>query len=156
MSVRPRTLRHSPTTRPMSDLKTQPTDASVADFLDSVEPARRRAEATRLVALMGEVSGEPPVMWGDKIVGFGQYHYRYASGHEGDWMRIGFSPQKRHLSLHLMGGTADAHAEILSRLGPHRAGVGCIYISRLDAVDEDVLRELLEASLARLAKAHPA
>lgn len=138
----------------MSGLKTQPTAASVDAFIDALPDARRRDESRRLVALFQDVTGEPPVMWGEKIVGFGAYHYRYASGHEGDWMRAGFAPQKRHLSLYLMGGTADAHAEILSRLGPHRTGSGCVYVTRLDRVDEDVLRELVGASLARLAEAY--
>ena len=135
----------------MSDLSTQPTDSSVSDFIDGLDSERRRAESRRLVEILHDVTGEAPVMWGPKIVGFGQYHYRYDSGREGDWMRLGFAPQKRHIALHLMDGVADAHAEILSRLGPHRAGAGCVYLTRLDRVDEGVLRELLEASLARLA-----
>lgn len=134
----------------MSDLKTQPTAASVDAFIDGLDSERRRDESRRLVAILEDVTGEPPVMWGEKIVGFGSYHYRYASGREGDWMRVGFAPGKRHLSLYLMGGTADAHGEILSRLGPHRTGSGCVYVTRLDAVDEAVLRELVAANLARL------
>ena len=134
----------------MSGPKTQPTDASVEAFIDAL-PERRREESRRLVALFEDATGEPPVMWGEKIVGFGTYHYVYASGREGDWMRLGFAPQARHLSLYFMGGTADAHAEILVRLGPHRTGSGCVYITRLDRVDEGVLRELVEASLVRLA-----
>ena len=135
----------------MSDLKTRPSDASVDAFIDGLESERRRDEARRLVALFGEVTGEPPVLWGGKIVGFGRYHYRYASGREGDWFRIGFSPTARHVALHLMGSTDEAHAEILGRLGPHRAGSGCVYVTRLDRVDEAVLRELAEAALARVA-----
>lgn len=134
----------------MSTLKTQPTGASVSDFIDGLESERRRNESRRLVALFREVTGEEPVVWGDKIIGFGQYSYRYASGQEGDWLRVGFAPQKRHLSLYLMGGTAEAHPEILDRLGPHRASSGCVYVTRLDAIDEGVLRELVEASLERL------
>lgn len=134
----------------MSDLKTQPTPASVEAFIDDLESERRRDESRRLVALMQDVTCEPPAMWGKKIIGFGSYPYRYASGREGDWMRVGFAPGTRQLSLHLMSGTAEAHADILGRLGPHRTGAGCVYLTRLDAVDEDVLRELIEASLARL------
>jgi hypothetical protein len=135
----------------MSDLKTQPTGASVDAFIDGLDSERRRDESRRLVEILRDVTGEGPEMWGEKIVGFGRYHYRYASGREGDWMRIGFAPQTRHLALYCMGGTADAHADILERLGPHRTGSGCVYVTRLDKVDEDVLRELFEASLARLA-----
>lgn len=134
----------------MSANETQPTGASVEAFIDGLEAERRRDESWRLVEILREVTGEEPEMWGEKIVGFGRYHYRYASGREGDWMRLGFSPQKRHVSLYCMGGTADAHADILERLGPHRTGSGCVYVTRLDRVDEGVLRELFEASLARL------
>ena len=130
----------------MAENLTQPTDASVPDFLAAVEPARRRDDALRLATIMAEVTGEAPELWGDKIVGYGRYHYTYASGREGDWMRVGFSPQSRHTSLYLMGCDADARAEMLSRLGPHRAGVGCVYVTRLDAVDEEVLREMIAAS----------
>ena len=133
----------------MSDLKTQPTDASVDAFIDGLEPERRRDESRHLVRLFGEITGEAPRMWGGKIVGFGSYHYRYASGREGDWMRVGFAPSKRHLALHLMGGV-EAHQDLLDRLGPHRAGSGCVYVTRLDRIDEGVLRELVEASLERL------
>ena len=132
----------------MADNKTQPTDASVDDFLDAVEPARRRDDARRLAAILAEETGETPQMWGEKIVGYGRYHYRYASGREGDWMRVGFSPQARHTSLYFMGCGAEARAAMLSRLGPHRSGVGCVYLTRLDAVDEGVLRELVAASYA--------
>lgn len=135
----------------MAALKTQPTDASVDDFIDGLDSDRRHNEARQLAALFREVSGEEPTMWGEKIVGFGQYHYRYDSGQEGDWFRIGFSPQKRHIALHMMGGTAEAHADILDRLGPHRTGSGCVYVTRLERIDLDVLRQLAEASLARLA-----
>ena len=135
----------------MSNLKTQPTDASVDAFIGGLDDERRRDESRRLVALLREVTGEEPTMWGGKTVGFGRYHYRYDSGREGDWFRLGFAPQARRLVLHLMGGTAEAHAEILDRLGPHKTGAGCVYVTRFDRVDEGVLRELFEASLARLA-----
>ena len=134
----------------MSSLKTQPADASVDAFIDGLDE-RRRDESRRLVVLLREVTGEEPTMWGGKTVGFGRYHYRYDSGREGDWFRLGFAPQARRLALHLMAGTAEAHAEILGRLGPHTTGAGCVYVTRLDRVDEGVLRELFEASLARLA-----
>jgi len=130
----------------MAENKTQPTDASVDDFIEAVEPARRRDDARRLAAMMAEVTGEGPEMWGSSIVGYGRYHYRYATGREGDWMRVGFAPQKRHTSLYLMGCNAEQRDEMLARLGPHRSGVGCVYVTRLDAVDEGVLRELIAAS----------
>ena len=137
----------------MAELKTQPSDASVDAFLDGLG-ARRRDEARRLIPLFEAATGAPPVLWGGKIVGFGQVRYRYASGREGDWFRVGFAPQARHLALHLLGGTPDAHADLLARLGPHRAGAGCVYVTRLDRVDEDVLAELLAASVARVRAAY--
>lgn len=130
----------------MSDNKTLPTDASVDAFLEAVEPARRRDDARRLLQVMAEVTGETPVLWGDKIVGFGQYHYRYASGREGDWMRVGFSPQTRHTALYLMDCDAERRDAFLERIGPHRAGAGCVYVTRLDALDEGVLREMIAAT----------
>ena len=138
----------------MSDNQTVPTGASVDAFIGSLPDERRRDESRRLVEILREESGCEPEMWGARIVGFGRYHYRYASGREGDWMRVGFSPQARHLALHLMGGAADAHADILDRLGPHRTGSGCVYVTRLARVDEGVLRELVRANLARLAEAY--
>jgi hypothetical protein len=132
----------------MAENKTLPTDASVDAFLDAVTPARRRDDARRVAEIMAEVTGETPVLWGTSIVGYGQYHYRYASGRESDWMRVGFSPQKRHTSLYLMGCDAEQRDAMLARLGPHRSGVGCVYVTRLDAVDEGVLREMIAASYA--------
>ena len=110
----------------MAENKTQPTDASVDDFLDAVEPARRRDDARRIAAIMAEVTGEAPEMWGAQIVGYGRYHYTYASGREGDWMRVGFAPQTRHTSLYLMVCNQAERDEMLARLGPHRSGVGCV------------------------------
>ena len=133
----------------MAALKTRPTDASVDDFIASVEPERRRDESRRLVEIMREVTGEEPVMWGTSIVGFGDYHYRYASGREGDWFVAGFSPRKRALSVYLMAGV-ERHQDLLDRLGPHTHGSGCLYLRRLDAVDENVLRELIVESVAFL------
>ena len=130
----------------MAENKTQPTSEGVDAFLAGVTPPRRRAQAEALKAIFDDVTGWQACMWGPSIVGYGRYHYTYASGREGDWMRVGFSPQKRHTSLYLMGCDADARAEMLSRLGPHRAGVGCVYVTRLDAVDEEVLREMIAAS----------
>ncbi|WP_412069662.1 DUF1801 domain-containing protein [Rubrivirga sp. IMCC43871] len=132
----------------MAENKTQPTDASVDAFLDAVEPERRRDDARRIAEIMAEVTGEAPEMWGEQIVGYGRYHYTYASGREGDWMRVGFAPQKRHTSLYLMGCNQAERDAFLARLGPHRSGVGCVYVTRLDAVDEGVLREMIAASYA--------
>ena len=132
----------------MAENKTQPTSQPVAEFLAAVEPQRRRDEGLRLAQLMGEVTGEPGVMWGSSIVGFGEMRYRYASGREGDWMKVGFSPRKAQLSLY---GLKDHHASepMLAQLGPHTTGAGCIYIKRLDEIDENVLRALVSQAYQR-------
>lgn len=132
----------------MAQSSTRPTDASVTDFLAAVEPQRRRDEGHALAALMADVTGDEPVMWGPTIVGFGQYHYRYASGREGDWMKVGFSPRKAQLSLYGLQDDPSAPA-LLDRLGPHTAGAGCVYIRRLDAIDHAVLRELVRLAHGR-------
>jgi Domain of unknown function (DU1801) len=126
---------------------TGPTGADVDSFLDSVEDERRREDARSLCALMQEVTGEPPVMWGSSIVGFGRYHYRYESGHEGDSALAGFAPRKQHLVVYLIGDFEDRHKAIMARLGPAKTGKGCLYMKRLDDVDRGALRELIERSV---------
>lgn len=130
----------------MAENKTQPTDASVDEFLDAVENDRRRADAKQVLELMRAVTGEEPVMWGSSIVGFGEYHYRYESGREGDFFLAGFSPRKANLVLYIMSGFRR-HAELMKRLGKHRTGSSCLYINKLDDVDLDVLRELVGRSV---------
>jgi hypothetical protein len=132
----------------MAELKTKPTTASVADFLAGVEPERRRLDGLRLCEIMRDVTGEEPVMWGPTMVGFGHMHYRYATGHEGDCMKVGFSPRKAALSLYGLNGWPDDDRAPLSRLGPHTAGASCVYVKRLDDVDEAVLRELIGLAAA--------
>jgi hypothetical protein len=124
-----------------------PTDAPVEAFLESVANERRRDDARRLCAIMQEISGEPPRMWGSSIVGFGNYHYRYASGHEGDAPLAGFSPRKEHLVVYLISGYEARYASTLARLGPHKTGKGCLYLKRLADVNEDALRELINRSM---------
>lgn len=126
---------------------TVPTDASVDDFLAAVPDDRRRADAERLCALLREVTGEPPVMWGPSIVGFGSYRYTYGSGRTGDWPLVGFSPRKQQLVVYLVGGYEERYPSVLARLGPHKAGKGCLYLKRLDDVDESALRELIDRTV---------
>ncbi len=130
----------------MSELKTTKTTASVSDFLAGIADETKRLDSQTLCRLMQELSGDPPVMWGSSIVGFGTHHYKYASGREGDWMKVAFSPRKQNLTLYLMGGV-EPHQQLLNRLGPHSTGVGCLYIKRLADVDMDVLRQLIKGSL---------
>ena len=132
-------------------MATHPTDASVEAFLAQVPDDRRREDARRLCALMREITGEPPAMWGSSIVGFGSYHYRYTSGHEGDSALASFSPRRHNLAIYLVGEFADRHQAALARLGPHKTGKGCLYIRRLADVDPDALRELIDRS-ARIRK----
>jgi hypothetical protein len=139
----------------MAELKTRPTDASVEDFIAAVDGEERRADCRTLVDLMRRVTGAEPMMWGPSIVGFGTYHYRYASGREGDWMLAGFSPRKRELTVYVMAGFSGAD-ETLARLGKHRASSGsCLYIKRLSDIDIDVLEELVRASIDHLRSTYP-
>ena len=127
--------------------KTQPTSASVDDFLATVDDDQKREDSRRLATLMEQVTGEPAVMWGPAIVGFGSYHYRYASGREGDAPLVGFSPRKASLTVYAAGASEDRE-EMLARLGPHTSSLSCIYLKRLADVDEAVLVELIEAGIA--------
>lgn len=133
----------------MAELKTKRTTASVAEFLASVPDEQRRADATAVCDLMREVTGAEPAMWGTSIVGFGSYHYRYATGREGDWPAIGLSPRKQNLTIYISEGF-DNYGELLSRLGKHTTSKSCLYIRRLSDVDLDVLRELVAAGYTRL------
>ncbi|MGA7689072.1 MAG: DUF1801 domain-containing protein [Jiangellales bacterium] len=131
----------------MAELKTKPTDSDAEAFVSAIEDEGVRADCRELLRLMSEATGAAPVMWGASIVGFGNVHYRYASGREGDWFKVGFSPRKRTLTLYLMDGV-DEHTERLDRLGPHSTGKGCLYVKRLSDVDADVLGEIITAAAA--------
>jgi hypothetical protein len=128
----------------MAETKTKPTEVGVDDFLAAVAHPVRRADGERVRALMERVSGEKAVMWGPSIVGFGSYHYRYASGHEGDAPRIGFSPRSGNLVLYV-GGFPDYEA-MLARLGKHKSSKACLYLNKLADVDEAVLEEIVRRS----------
>ena len=121
----------------------------VAEFLAAVEPETRRAEAARLDAVFREVTGFAPQMWSGSIVGYGSYDYTYESGRTGTSLATGFAPRKAEIVLYIMPGYAD-FAPILDRLGPHRTGKSCLYLKRLDRVDETALRDLIAAGLADL------
>lgn len=134
--------------------KTQPEAADPADFIAAVEPARRREDAGVLLDLFEKISGQPPVMWGPSIIGYGQYHYKYDSGREGDFMRIGFSPRKANMVVYIMPGYGDFSDE-LSRLGKHKLGKSCLYINKLADVDLGVLEEIARKALAIMAERYP-
>jgi len=133
----------------MAENKTVPTDQSVEDFLSGVADEQKRKDSFALVDLMREITRLEPRMWGSSIVGFGSYHYKYASGREGDTMLAGFSPRKQNLALYNMGGV-DPNDALLKKLGKHTTGKGCLYIRRLDDVDLPTLKRLLEASVKRV------
>lgn len=137
----------------MAELKTKRTQASVADFLDGIEDARKRADARTVAALMQEATGEAPAMWGPGIVGFGRCHLRYESGRELDWMLVGFSPRKAALTLYIMPGFAE-YEELLARLGKVSIGKSCLYLKTLVGIDQAVLRELVTRSVEHMRQQH--
>ena len=139
----------------MAEQKTKPTVQSVDDFLDKIEDETVRDDCQALIKLMKKVTGSAPKMWGPSIVGFGKYHYKYESGHEGDSCLTGFSPRKQNITVYAMPGS-DGHGETLKKLGKHKAGKGCLYIKKLDDIDLDILEKLLNRSVEYLKKKYPA
>ena len=135
----------------MSDPKTKKNSASVEGFLQSVENEKRRADSLVVLDLMKEVTNEEPAMWGTSIVGFGSYHYKYANGREGDWMKVGFSPRKQNMTLYIMDGFGS-YDSLLQNLGKYRTGKSCLYINKLEDVDQTVLRELVRQSVASVSE----
>ena len=130
----------------VAEIKTKPTDLSVDAFLQAVEHPVRRADGKAVRAMMERVTGEPAVMWGPSIIGFGTYHYRYASGHEADMCRIGFSPRSANLVLYV-GGFPEYEA-LLARLGKHKRSKACLYLNKLADVDPAVLEEMARRTYA--------
>ncbi len=128
--------------KPTAQNKTIPTHVDVSDFVAQIDSAKQ-ADTNTLIAMMSDISGEPAVMWGSSIIGFGMYHYTYASGRQGDWLKIGFSPRASAFSLYV-GCDASLFTAELQQLGTYTRGKGCIYIKNLDVVDTDVLRALLQ------------
>lgn len=131
----------------MSDLKTQKNDASVTEFLEGVDDPHKRQDSYEILKMMQQITGKPPSMWGPSIIGFGSYHYKYASGREGDWFQIGFSPRKQNLTLYFMDGVGK-YQELLGKLGKHSIGKGCLYIKKLEDVDLTVLKRMIAGSVA--------
>ena len=138
----------------MADNKTQKTGASVDGFLAAVEHPRRREDGRALLRMMREVTGLEPEMWGPSIVGFGDYHYRYESGREGDFFLVGFSPRKQSLSLYLPAGF-PAYDALLAALGKHRKGASCLYVNKLADIDLAVLRRLIAGSFRHMRTRYP-
>ena len=133
----------------MSEPKTKKNEASVEGFLQRVENKKRREDSFVVLDLMKEVTSEEPAMWGTSIVGFGNYHYKYASGREGDWMKVGFSPRKQNMTLYIMDGFSS-YESLLENLGKYKTGKSCLYINKLEDVDQEVLKELVRQSVASI------
>ena len=138
----------------MAEQKTKPTQQPVQDFLDKIENEQVRDDCYTLIKLMKKVTGLEPKMWGPGIIGFGKYHYKYDSGHEGDSCLTGFSPRKQNISLYVMLGIMD-HQDLLKDLGKHKAAKGCLYIKKLDDVNVSVLEKLVKRSVDTLKKKYP-
>jgi len=130
----------------MADLKTVPTKASVNKFLKGITDEKKRADCYQILEMMKDATKAEPKMWGTSIVGFGDYHYEYASGRKGDWFIMGFSPRKQNLTLYMMGGF-NQFDDLMKQLGKHSTGKGCLYINKLEDVDIKVLKKLINKSV---------
>lgn len=139
----------------MAQLKTQPNNQNVETYLNSIEPQQRQEDCFTILKLMQEVTGETPQMWGSSIIGFGRYHYKYASGREGDWFVTGFASRSKNITLYIMADFDD-YDELMRKLGKHTTGKSCLYIKKLEDVDQDVLRELVKQSVDYMAEMYPA
>ncbi len=135
----------------MSSNKTVETDASVEKFINAVENEQKRKDSRELIALMSKITGAQPRLWGSSLIGFGKYHYKYASGREGDFFLTGFSPRKAALTIYIVSGFSS-HEDQMAKLGPHKTGKSCLYIKNLDAVDREVLKGLIQDSVSYMRK----
>jgi hypothetical protein len=127
----------------MATKKTQPTLISAAEFVNNIEDENVRKDASQLISVMQTVTKQPPVMWGGSIIGFGSYHYKYASGHEGDICKIGFAPRKNQFALYISCNIQEQEA-LLQKLGKHKTGKGCLYIKKLSDIDMAVLKQMIK------------
>lgn len=133
----------------MAELKTKVNEMSVEKFLEAIGDEKKRQDAGRLLEMMREITGEQAKMWGESIVGFGHYHYKYASGREGDWFVTGFSPRKQALTVYIMAGF-EAYEALMKKLGRYKTGKSCLYIKSLDDIDVAILRQLIEESVRHM------
>lgn len=133
----------------MAENKTQATGASVAAFINSIDDEQQRADARKVAAMMRKVTGKRAKMWGPSIVGYGAYHYKYASGREGDFLMTGFSPRKQALTVYVIPGFTPFEA-LMNKLGKYKTGKSCLYIKRLSDVDENILEQLIDRSVKHM------
>lgn len=133
----------------MAELKTKENKASIKQFIDSIENISRRKDCLITKKIMQDITGKRASMWGDSIVGFGRYHYKYASGREGDFFVTGFSPRKQNFTIYIMPGYTD-YQHLLKKIGKHKLGKSCLYVKSLDDIDLDILKELIAASVEQM------
>lgn len=138
----------------MSENKTKATDLSVTDFINNVDNETRRNDCFYILKLMQEITGSEPKMWGTSMVGFGSYHYKYDSGREGDFFRVGFSPRKTALTLYIMAGFSR-YDELMEKLGKYKTGKSCLYVKKLADIDMEVLKDLITSSVTYMNKRYP-
>jgi hypothetical protein len=135
----------------MAVLKTKQTETSVAAFLNTVADEKKRKDSFEIVELMKSATGLTPKLWGTAIIGFGSYHYKYESGHEGDMCIIGFAPRKQNIALYIPGGI-HKYADLLEKLGKHKTGKGCLYINSLEKINVEILASIFKRSFAESGK----
>jgi len=139
----------------MAENKTQQTKASVAAFLNAIDNKQKRSDCKKIAAMMRKATGSRARMWGTAIVGYGNYHYEYASGCEGDWVLVGFSPRKQNLVVYIMPGFKD-FSVLMKKLGKYKTGKSCLYIKKLEDVDEGILEKLIDRSVKVMRKRYEA
>lgn len=135
----------------MAELKTKPTESSVEEFLNTVSDTQKRKDCLAILDLMQNITQAEPKMWGGSIVGFGNYHYKYESGREGDWFLTGFSPRKQNIALYIMAGF-DSYDELMQKLGKYKTGKACLYIKKIEDINLYVLKELIQRSVKHLSE----
>ena len=135
----------------MAELKTKRNDQSVEEFLNGIPDEQKRNDCFAVLHLMKKITKAEPKMWGDSMIGFGSYHYKYESGREGDWFLTGFSPRKQNLTLYIIAGFKQ-YEELLRKLGKHKTGKSCLYINKLADINQTILKELIEKSVEYISK----
>ena len=135
----------------MYELKTKENDQSVESFINKIEDGQKRKDCLEVMSMMQKITRKKPKMWGGSIVGFGSYHYKYKSGHEGDFMITGFSPRKQNLTIYIMLGFPK-YQELMDKLGKYKIGKSCLYIKKLDDVDRNILKDLIKRDVENMKK----
>jgi len=138
----------------MAENKTKKTNDPVEDFINAVDNEQKQKDSWDMIALMKDVTGHEPRMWGSSLIGFGTYHYKYESGREGDFFLTGFSPRKTAFTVYIMPGF-DPYPELMEKLGPYKTGKSCLYLKNLDVVDRKVLEKLIRRSVSDMRKKYP-